>query len=263
MSVSSNNNRIVCNELNKRYGEDHAVNDVNLTIEPGEQLAVIGPSGAGKTTFLHLLGGIEQPDTGTITVNGRPLASYAPGDELSSLVGVMHQQFDLVDELSVINNVLAGQLGRWGFWQSLISLFSPREPETALRALSRVGIADNAREKTSHLSGGQQQRVALARLLVQHPQIILADEPIASVDPARARDLLDTLKSIAREEHLTLIVSLHSVDLALEHFPRIVAMKKGSILYDRPSDKIQTEELNRLYQLDESPNRETAFSEEP
>ncbi len=260
MSESYSSNRIVCRGVSKQYPDVHAVRDVNLEVDSGEHLAVIGPSGAGKTTLLHILGGIEDPDSGTITVNGRNLSSYEPGWELSRLVGVMHQQFDLVDELSVINNVLAGQLGEWGFWRSLVSLFASRETGKAMRALSRVGIADKANEKTAHLSGGEQQRVALARLLVQHPRIILADEPIASVDPARARSLLKTLKSLARDENLTLIVSLHSVDLALEFFPRIVAMRKGKILYDRTAGDIQSKELDSLYQLDDRPNRESPIT---
>lgn len=260
MLASFDNPRIDCEGVTKSFNGTTAVAGVDLTVEPGEQVVVIGPSGAGKTTLLHLLGGILEPDRGSIRVNGRSLDTYDPGRELSELVGLMHQQFDLVDQLSVINNVLAGRLGEWGFWRSFLSLFSPIESNKALEALSRVGIADKAHEKTAHLSGGEQQRVALARLLVQHPRIVLADEPIASVDPERARNLLAILQSIATEEKLTLIVSLHSVQLALEYFPRIVALRQGTVLYDQPSDTVETEDLNRLYELDGSNNRETSPS---
>lgn len=250
---------IKCRNLTKQFSGATAVNGVNLDIDEGELVGIIGPSGAGKTTLLHLFGGLISPDSGTLTIKGRSLASYDPGRELSRLVGVMHQQFDLVDQLSVINNVLAGKLGEWGFWKSLISLFYPSESDRALKALARVGIEDKAHEKTAHLSGGEQQRVALARLLVQHPQTILADEPIASVDPARAEDLLTTLKSIAREENLTLIVSLHSVELALKYFPRIIAMRNGQIFYDRSSDSLNSDDLDQLYDLSDKSNREATL----
>lgn len=229
-----------------------AVRDVDLTVEPGEQLAIIGPSGAGKTTLLHLLGGLETPDSGEIFVDGRRLEDFEPGRERSRLVGVMHQQFDLVDQLSVANNVLAGHLGEWGFWTALGSLLTSTEHDRAREALERVGIPDKIGEKTSHLSGGEQQRVALARLLVQHPEIVLADEPIASVDPARGEDLLRTLRSLAGEEDLTLIVSLHSVDLAREFFPRIVGLRDGAVQFDRSTEELTRNHLDELYELDEN-----------
>jgi phosphonate transport system ATP-binding protein len=163
----------------------------------------------------------------------------------------MHQQFDLVDQLSALNNVLAGRLGDWGLLESLWSLVRPRERTRALRALERVGIRDRAEIKTAHLSGGEQQRVALARLLLQNPRILLADEPVASVDPARAEDLLQMLQNITDEENLTLIVSLHSVELALRYFPRIVAMRDGHVLYDQPAETIDDQDLEELYALRE------------
>lgn len=231
---------------------------MDLTVKPGEQLAIIGPSGAGKTTLLHLLGGLETPDAGEIFVDGKNLRDFEPGQERSRLVGVMHQQFDLVDQLSVANNVLAGRLGEWGFWTSLRSLFTSYDHDLARRALERVGIPDKINEKTAHLSGGEQQRVALARLLVQHPEIVLADEPIASVDPARGKDLLKILRDIAAEENLTLIVSLHSVDLAREFFPRIVGMRRGSIQFDRSTENLTENHLDELYELDENGTHEEA-----
>ncbi|MFB6347714.1 MAG: phosphonate ABC transporter ATP-binding protein, partial [bacterium] len=178
------------------------------------------------------------------------------GRELSQLVGVMHQQFDLVDQLAVIHNVLAGNLGEWGFFRSLLSLIIPQQRKEAYEALDRLGIRDKANDKTAHLSGGEQQRVALARLLVQQPRAILADEPVASVDPARARSLLGTLVKIADEEGITLVVSLHSVDLALEFFPRIIGLRDGSVQLDRPSMKIDDPDLQSLYELEDDPTDE-------
>ena len=161
----------------KSYPRALALAPISLAIEPGERVAVLGPSGSGKTTLLHLMGGVIQPDQGIVLINGRPLSSLSPGQELASLVGVIHQQFDLVPHLSVVHNVLAGRLGQWSILRSLFSLFSPRDQHLAEEALEKMGIADKLFEKTSKLSGGEQQRVAMARLLVQTPQAILADEP--------------------------------------------------------------------------------------
>lgn len=257
MSESSSNGQLECRGLTKSFNGDTAVDSVDLTVDPGEQLAIIGPSGAGKTTLLHLMAGLEVPDAGSITIDGRSLRSFEAGSERARQVGIMHQQFDLVDPLSALNNVLAGRLGDWGFLESIGSLlFRPREREKALAALDRVGIRDRAHVKTAHLSGGEQQRVALARLLLQNPQILLADEPVASVDPARAEDLIQILQNIAREEELTLVVSLHSVELALAHFPRIVALREGHVLYDQPAETIDDRDLEELYAIRDEERRE-------
>lgn len=236
--------------LTKSYNGKSALDDLSLEFESGEQAAIIGPSGAGKTTLLHLLGGLLRPDSGTVMLDGRDLSTLSPGRELSHLVGVMHQQFDLVDQLPVIHNVLAGKLGEWSLWKSLLSLVIPQQRHLAYEALDRLGIRDKAHVKTAHLSGGEQQRVALARLLVQQPRAILADEPVASVDPARARDLLQTLVEIAAEDDVTLVVSLHSVDLALEFFPRIIGLRQGRVEFDRPSTDVTDPDLNALYELE-------------
>jgi len=236
-------------DVDKEYDREYALQNIQLEIPEGEHVAVIGPSGAGKTTLLHLMAGMFEPDRGIVSIDGRPLSSLKNGRDRSRLVGIMHQQFDLVEELPVIHNVLAGQLGQWSFFQSLRSLLFPREFERAQQALERVGIPDKIYDKTAHLSGGEQQRVALARLLVQDPQNFLADEPVASVDPARARNLLEMLLSIATEKKRTLVVSLHSVHYALEYFPRIVGLRGGRIQVDQPSGQVNEDELEQLYQL--------------
>ena len=191
-----------------------------MEIRSGERVAILGPSGSGKTTLLHIMGGVIQPDQGSILINDRPLSSLRPGRELASLVGIIHQQFDLVPHLSVMHNVMAGRLGQWGTLRSLFSLVSPRERHLAVDALEKLGIADKLYERTSRLSGGEQQRVAMARLLVQTPKAILADEPVASLDPARAEDLLRLLTDIARESGKTLVTSLHSTQLVRTYFSR-------------------------------------------
>ncbi|MDP7226946.1 MAG: ATP-binding cassette domain-containing protein, partial [SAR202 cluster bacterium] len=175
---------------------------------------MLGPSGSGKTTLLNLIGGVVGPDTGTVALSGRDISGMRPGRELAALVGVMHQQFDLVPHLSVVHNVLAGRLGEWSLGHSLVSLVSARDVSLAVSAAARVGIADKLRERTSRLSGGEQQRVALARLLVQQPGIVVADEPVSSLDPTRADDIVRLLTSIVDESGNSLVASLHSIDLA-------------------------------------------------
>lgn len=239
-----------CRDLTRSFGETVGVEGVSLSIDRGECAAVIGPSGAGKTTLLHLFARLLDPEAGELTIDGRDYRDWQPGPAFSRRVGIMHQQFDLVDQLPAIHNVLAGRLGEWGLVRSLLSLLIPQERAAAERAMQRVGIPGKLYEKTARLSGGEQQRVALARLLLQKPRGILADEPVASVDPARARDLLKTLLEIAREDDLTLLVSLHSVELALEFFPRVIALRDGRVLFDRAADEMGSDQLETLYELE-------------
>ena len=236
--------------VSKTYPGRTALSSVSLSIAAGEAVAVVGPSGAGKTTLLHLLAGMIRPDGGTVTLDGRAPWRLGAGSQLSRLVGVIHQQYDLVPHLSVIHNVLAGRLGSWSLVRSLASLVSPRDRDLALAALSRVGLAGRENERTSRLSGGEQQRVAIARLLVQDPRVIIADEPVASLDPARARDLLDLLSGIARESSKTLIASLHAIELARESFSRVVGLRDGELRFDLPIHRVADEMLADLYRLD-------------
>ena len=240
---------IRASEVGKVYGRRAALSRVSFTIHEGETVAVVGPSGAGKTTLLHLLAGIIRPDGGDIHLNGRDLAGLTPGEELSRLVGVIHQQLDLVPQLSVLQNVLAGRLGHWGLARSVVSLVRPRERETAEMALDRVGLADKLYERTSRLSGGEQQRVAIARLLLQDPQVILADEPVASLDPVRAADLMGLLAEIAGQSGKTLVSSLHSIDLVRKHFSRLIGLRNGGQLFDLPSADVTGDMMDRLYDL--------------
>ena len=235
--------------IGKSYSGVQALAPLQLSINQGETVAVVGPSGAGKTTLLHLLAGVIQPDRGSIGLNGHTLSDLRPGRELSALVGVIHQQFDLVPHLSVLHNVLAGRLGRWGLLESVRSLLSPRELDVAQRALERVGIAELMYTRASRLSGGEQQRVAIARLLVQDPQVIVADEPIASLDPARARDLLGLLSTVTHESGKTLIASLHQVEMARGYFSRVIGLRAGELRFDLPVDQVTDALLDDLYEL--------------
>ena len=237
-------------EASRRYGEAIVLAPLSLAVAPGERVAVIGPSGAGKTTLLRLMAGAVAPSTGTVALHGQNVAGLRPGRELAKLVGMIAQQFDLVPNLSVLHNVLAGRLGEWSFGRSLLSLMWPQEQRLAFDALERVGVTHLARQRAGHISGGEQQRVAIARVLVQHPSVVLADEPVASLDPARAREVLLLLTAVTEEQGETLIASLHSVDLARELFDRIVGLRNGVVQFDAPACNIHDDMLEDLYRIE-------------
>lgn len=247
--MSIQNGQFVLNKIEKTYGENKALSPLTLCIQKGERIALIGPSGAGKSTLLNILAMIIQPDHGEYFLDGKPSPQYKSGKSLSQKIGIIRQQFDLVPSLPVIHNVLAGRLGEWGFLKSLLSFFIPQDKDMAITALERVGLLDKLYEKTSNLSGGQQQRVALARLLVQKPEIILADEPVASLDPARSEDIISMLVELATEQKQTLITSLHSVELAKKYFDRIIALREGKVFFDLPTEKVTQQMLTDLYYL--------------
>jgi phosphonate transport system ATP-binding protein len=243
---------VIClNQITKIYERKIALSSLSFTVNKGELVALIGPSGAGKTTLLNLMAAILSPDQGEILIEGSPLSELLDQKKRAKKIGIIRQQFDLVGELPVIHNVLAGRLSEWGIFKSLLSMLIPQDKEYAIQALDRVGLTEKLYERTSSLSGGEQQRVALARLLVQSPEVILADEPVASLDPARAEDVLDLLVKIALEENQTLIASLHSVDYARKYFDRLIALKDGKLFFDLPASSVTDDHINNLYRLKE------------
>ncbi len=240
---------IEANNITKNFERKIALSSLSFTINQGELVALIGPSGAGKTTLLNSIAGLVSLSGGELLIDDQPLSSYKKGKLFAKKIGVIRQQFDLIGPLAVIHNVLAGKLSDWGTIKSLISLIVPQEKELAIQALDRVGLQGKAFEITSTLSGGEQQRVAMARLMVQNPEIILADEPVASLDPARADDILAMLTKIVREEKQTLLTSLHSVEYARKYFTRIISMRKGEIFFDLPTEQVTDDLLAELYEL--------------
>jgi phosphonate transport system ATP-binding protein len=230
-----------------RYGARDALVDVDLVVEEGERVAVIGPSGAGKSTLLGLLNGTVAATAGTVRVLGRDVRGAAPRAlrAVQARVGTVHQRFDLVGELKVVHNVNAGRLGSWGLVPSLLSLLRPREVDAARAALARVGLADRLDQRTASLSGGEQQRVAIARVLRQEPDLLLADEPVASLDPARGREVVDLLRELGP----TLVTSLHDVGLALG-FERVVGLRRGRVVFDAAPQRLAPGALEALYALD-------------
>ena len=236
------------------FGAIAALRDVDLHVAPGEAVAVVGPSGAGKSTLLRVLNGMVRPSAGTVLVDGANLGrlSRAALRRVRASIGFVHQDLSLIPNVRVSQNVLAGRLGRQGTLRSVASLLRPpkRELAEAYEILERVGIPEKLFERTDKLSGGQQQRVAVARALFQEPAALLADEPVSSVDPARARDTVDLLTRISREEGLTLCMSIHNLELAREFFPRLVGLRAGRIQFDRPSAEIGDGAFRTLYELD-------------
>jgi phosphonate transport system ATP-binding protein len=248
--------RFVIEKVTARFGPTTALDSVDLTIGAGEHVGLVGPSGSGKTTLLRLLNGGLRPDGGTVAVDGRPLAALTNRElrRLRSRIGLVPQDHSLVPNLRVSQNVISGRLGRLSFPGALRATFFPRksELEKVHSILDRVGIPEKIFERTDRLSGGQQQRVAIARTLMQEPEAVLADEPVSSVDPARARDTVALLTRLCEAEGITLVMSLHNLDLARAWFPRLVGLRQGKIVFDRATETIPDEEFDALYDLSRS-----------
>ncbi len=245
------------------YGRLQALDGIDLRVDVGERLALVGPSGAGKSSLLGLAGGRLQPSRGRVRLLGEDISQPSPRAlrRLQRRVGTVHQQLELVGPLRAVHNVNAGHLGRWPAWKALWSLLSPREIETAFAALSRVGIPDKLWARTDQLSAGQQQRVAIARVLVQDPDLILADEPTASLDPERADDILALLGELADQTGKTLVASLHSVDQARRHFDRLVGLRAGRMVFDLPAGQVEPGMLAELYRLEAGDRPESSQRE--
>ncbi len=238
-----------------RFGPLHALDAVDLEVNEGERVAVVGPSGAGKSTLLGLLNGSVQPSSGRVEVLGHDLATLR-GRHLRHVrrqIGTVSQQFDLVGPLQVVHNVNGGQLPRWSLRTSAWSLLRPKGLAEAEAALRRVGVADKMRERTDQLSGGQQQRVALARVLVQDPLAVLADEPIASLDPERGREVMDLLRDLAIERSKTLVVSIHAFGYALTHCDRIIGLRGGRVSFDSCPAEVDDGQVRDLYRIEGQP----------
>jgi phosphonate transport system ATP-binding protein len=244
-----------------------ALDGISLVIGPGEHVAFVGPSGAGKTTLFRMLNLTLRPTGGTLRVDGVDAATLATAGlrQARRRIGTIYQQQNLVGRLRVVHNVLAGNLGRWSTLAALRSLARPHRADEAARALAQVGIPEKLWARTDELSGGQQQRVAIARVLVQDPDIILADEPVSSVDPTLAVSIVALLRDLARESGKTLLMNLHGLPLALTYFPRIVGIRDGRVQFDLAPTKVTPDVLEELYaghrdQEDRVPTRRAAVT---
>ncbi len=250
-------------DVSKTFGARKALNGVSVEVAAGEMVALIGPSGSGKSTLLRSITGLQTIDSGkgTITVfgevvqkNGRTTgATRAARQKL----GMIFQQFNLVGRLSLFSNVMLGALGRIPGWKGLLGVWPSADKQRAMAALHRVGVSDYAAQRANTLSGGQQQRGAIARAMVQGAKAILADEPVASLDPVSARKVMELLVELNKRDGFGVIVTLHQVDYAIRYCDRVIALKAGQIVYDGPSTALDTKQLIDIY----GPEFEDAFWE--
>lgn len=249
----------VTKEYRGRAGLTRALDGLSLSVGKGERLALIGRSGAGKTTLFRLLNATLRPTRGRVLFEGRDVGQMS-ARELRSMrrrVGTVYQQHYLVPSLSVLDNALCGRLGRWSLWRTARSIVRParQDLEEAEHVLELVGLKEKLRERADALSGGQQQRLAVARALMQRPDIILADEPVASLDPGLAESIMGLLHEVADEGGRTLVVALHNVELALSYFPRVVGLRGGAVALDAGASGLTREGLWEFY-ADESARAE-------
>jgi phosphonate transport system ATP-binding protein len=229
-------------DLRKTFGARTALRDVSFKAVAGEFVAILGPSGAGKTTLFRCMTGLQTADSGRVLFDGRQLRSIGRG-----AVAMVFQQFNLVQRSSVLENVLVGRLGAMPSWRVVARAFKKEERERAFVALERVGLADLAEQRADRLSGGQQQRVAIARALAQRSRYVFADEPIASLDPISSRAILRELRTIAREDGLAVLCSLHQVEFATEYADRIIGMFDGEIVADVRADMFDGGQFEAIY----------------
>lgn len=227
-------------------GLDH----VNLTIEQGEFVGIIGLSGAGKSTLLRAINKMHDITDGKLTVNGSDVRALS-GKQLRTFrrgIGMIFQSFNLVSRTTVIKNVLTARVPEMPFWRVVLGLFKKEDKILALESLDKVGILDKAYIRADQLSGGQQQRVALARTLAQEPKIILADEPVAALDPVTAKQVMQDFRKINQEMNISILINIHHVELALEYANRIIGIRAGQIVYDGPASQVTPEVLSSIYQ---------------
>jgi phosphonate transport system ATP-binding protein len=229
-----------------------ALRDISFTVETGEFLVIIGLSGSGKSTLLRCINRLIEPTEGSIVWNGVDITTAEPAGlrTIRRQIGMIFQHFNLVKRSNVMTNVLAGRLGYTNPLSSVVHRFSHKDRDMAMEALERVGIADQAAKRADELSGGQQQRVGIARALMQQPRMILADEPVASLDPVLAHTILGYLEQMNREEGMTVLCSLHYLDLVQRYASRVIGLRDGTIVYRGSREDIQRmtdEEFKEIY----------------
>jgi len=255
--------------LTRRFGPVVAVDHVSLTVPAGQMVGIIGRSGAGKSTLLRMINRLTEPSEGQIFFAGREVTGLR-GKALRDWrtnCAMIFQQFNLVQRLDVLTNVLIGRLnhrpGPFGTLTSMFKWFTASERAMALETLARFDLAEQALQRADTLSGGQQQRVAIARALLQEPKILLADEPIASLDPRNSRVVMDALRMVNRQDGLTVLCNLHHLDTAREYCDRIVAMQAGRVVFDGPPAELTPQRVHEIYGVDEEAFAEQAAAEPP
>ncbi len=247
-----NPQQLTIDQLSKRFGETTAVDRVSLTVDAGSFVGVIGRSGAGKSTLLRMINRLNDPSSGSIRYDGTVVTDLQGQDlrQWRRNCAMVFQQFNLIGRLDVLTNVLMGRLTSVPTWRSLLTLWSDADKLAALEALDRFGMADFAAQRCDQLSGGQQQRVAICRALVQQPKIILADEPIASLDPRNTQVVMDALASINRDLGITVLCNLHALDVARNYCDRLVGMSAGRVVFDGAPTELTDAVVQNLYGLE-------------
>jgi phosphonate transport system ATP-binding protein len=236
--------------LDKQYKTgDHALKDVNLEIPKGQVMALIGPSGAGKSTLIRCVNRLVEPTSGRIFLGDLELAHLSTSElrKARTRMGMIFQEYALVERLSVMENVLSGRLGYVGFWRSFFRKFPQSDIDEAFNLLERVGLDQMADKRADELSGGQRQRVGICRALIQNPDLLLVDEPTASLDPKTSRQIMRLICELCEERQLAAIINIHDVLLAQMFARRIVGLQLGSIVYDGPPENLNPEVLTQIY----------------
>jgi len=241
-------------DISKRFGNSLAVDSVSLDFPPGSFVGIIGRSGAGKSTLLRMVNRLCEPTQGKVLFGGQVITDLQGMDlnEWRRSCAMVFQQFNLIGRLDVLTNVLMGRLTSVPTWRAMLTMWSAEEKLEALEALDRFGMADFAAQRCDQLSGGQQQRVAICRALVQRPQIILADEPIASLDPRNTQMVMDALHSINRDMGITVLCNLHALNVARDYCDRLVGMSCGKVVFDGAPDQLTEEAVRVLYGIEAS-----------
>ncbi|WP_054911414.1 phosphonate ABC transporter ATP-binding protein [Pseudomonas sp. NBRC 111127] len=247
--MTASNAAIQLHGAGLRHGQVRALDAVSLQIDQGERVAIIGPSGAGKSSLLHLMATAVRPGSGRLELLGeQPWAlSVRARQRLRARVGLVHQAPPLPPRQRVVTAVLAGRLGQWGLLRGLFNLLYPSDVAGARQVLAELGLADKLFVQCGQLSGGQLQRVGIARALYQRPQVLLTDEPVSAMDPVLADHSLALLNRHAQRHGVTLVASLHAVELALAHFPRVVGIREGQVAFDCPATAVTKQMLDALY----------------
>jgi phosphonate transport system ATP-binding protein len=257
--LSMQDNTLRISGLTRRFGATLAVDDLSLEVPAGQMLGIIGRSGAGKSTLLRMINRLQEPSGGTIrfgdtevtTLKGRALRDWRTS------CAMIFQQFNLIPRLDVLTNVLIGRLNHRSTWSSLLGLFTATERAMALQALERFDLLETALVRAGQISGGQQQRVAICRALLQQPRLMLADEPIASLDPRNAEVVMQALARINREDGLTVLCNLHHLDTARQYCDRIVALRQGRIVFDGTPGELTAARVRDVYGVSEGEFNET------
>jgi phosphonate transport system ATP-binding protein len=260
-------------QLVKKYHTgDLAINGVDLKVEKGQVMALIGPSGAGKSTLISCINRLENPTSGEIWLNGENIVKIRSGKlrRARRNMGMIFQEYALVERLTVMENVLSGRLGYVGFWRSFLRKFPQSDINAAFGLLEKVGLDTMVNKRADELSGGQRQRVGIARALIQKPDILLVDEPTASLDPKTSRQIMRLITELCEENQLAAIINIHDVALAQMYAERIVGLREGSIVYDGPPDDLKPDVLTEIYGKEDwtavrkrKPKKKMSIEEDP